>query len=170
MNTMEINKIVGALVGALLIYLGAQFFAEMVFDGGHGDHHDYAYSVEIESDEGADDAAEEVDLAALLASADPARGEKVFAKCKACHKVEDGANGTGPHLYGVVGRAIGSVGGFGYSGALSATGAETWTPENLFAFLEKPSDWAPGTSMGYGGLKKPADRAALIAYLETTDG
>ncbi|MEO0681268.1 MAG: cytochrome c family protein [Pseudomonadota bacterium] len=167
MNTMEINKVVGALVGALLIYLGAQFFAQMIFDGEHGDDHQYAYSVEIEDDAGGAEAAEEIDVAALLASADIGRGEKVFAKCKACHKV-DGANGAGPYLNGVVGRPIGAVDDYGYSGALSATGAEVWTPENLFAFLENPKGWAPGTSMGYAGLRKPADRAAVIAYLDST--
>ena len=169
MNTMELNKVVGALVGALLVYLGVQFFAEMLFEGEHaGDDHHYAYAIEVE-DEGGDDAAEAIDLPTLLASADASRGERVFAKCKACHKV-DGTDGTGPHLNGVVGRAVGGVGGFGYSGALEATGAEAWTPENLYAFLENPKSWAPGTSMGFAGLRKPEDRAALIAWLQGTEG
>ncbi|HKK36687.1 MAG TPA: cytochrome c family protein [Paracoccaceae bacterium] len=167
MDTLEINKIVGAVVGALLIYLGAQFFAEMILSPGHKGE-EYAYSVEIEEDEGdsgGEAAAEpEIDVAALIASGDPSRGENVFRKCSACHKVEPGANGVGPHLYGVVGREIGAVEEYSYSGALSEQ-AEVWTPENLFAFLENPSQWAPGTSMGYAGLKKPEDRAAVIAYL-----
>ena len=111
MNTREINKVVGALVGALLVYLGVQFFAEMLFEGEHaGDDHHYAYAIEVE-DEGGDDAAEAIDLPTLLAAADASRGERVFAKCKACHKV-DGTDGTGPHLNGVVGRAVGGVGGY----------------------------------------------------------
>jgi Cytochrome c2 len=145
MDTLEINKIVGSLVGALLIYLGAQFFAEMILEGDHG-HGDYAYSVEIE-EESAEPAEEEtIDVAAVLASGDPSRGAQVFRKCSACHKVEPGANGVGPHLYGVVGRDIGSVDDYSYSGALSEQGAEVWTPETLFAFLENPRAWAPGTS------------------------
>lgn len=168
MNTMEINKIVGALVGALLLYLGVQFFAEMLFEGEHSDDHHYAYSIELE-DEGEAGGEEEMDLPTLLASVDASRGERVFAKCKACHKV-DGSNGTGPYLNGVVGRAIGGVDGFGYSGALSATGEAAWTPENLYAFLENPKAWAPGTSMGFAGLRKPEDRAAVIAWLEQQGG
>lgn len=167
MDTLEINKIVGAVVGALLIYLGAQFFAEMILEPGHKGE-EYAYSVEIEEEEGGDGgeaAAEpEIEVAELIAAGDPSRGESVFRKCSACHKVEPGANGVGPHLYGVVGREIGAVEAYSYSGALSEQ-AEVWTPENLFAFLENPSQWAPGTSMGYAGLKKPEDRAAVIAYL-----
>ena len=166
MDTLEINKIVGSLVGALLIYLGAQFFAEMILEGDHG-HGEYAYSVEIEEDgEEAAEAEPEIDVASVLASGDPARGEQVFRKCSACHKIEQGANGVGPHLYGVVGRDIGAVDSYGYSGALSEQGAEEWTPETLFAFLENPSEWAPGTSMGFAGLDKPKDRAAVIAYLQ----
>ena len=165
MDTLEINKIVGSLIGALLIYLGAQFFAEMILEGDHG-HGDYAYSVEIEEDSAEPAEEEQIDVAAVLASGDPSRGAQVFRKCSACHKVEPGANGVGPHLYGVVGREIGSVDDYSYSGALSEQGAEAWTPETLFAFLENPGEWAPGTSMGFAGLNKPEDRAGVIAYLE----
>ncbi|MEM6745331.1 MAG: cytochrome c family protein [Pseudomonadota bacterium] len=169
MDTMEINKVIGALVGALLVYLGVQFFAQALFEGEHGGDHKYSYAIELETDDGAGDDAPAMDLPTLLASADASRGERVFAKCKACHKV-NGEDGTGPHLNGVVGRGIGAVAGFGYSGALSATGEEAWTPEALFAFLENPKSWAPGTSMGFAGLRKPEDRAALIAWLEQTEG
>ena len=61
---------------------------------------------------------------------------------------------------------VGSVEGYGYSGALVAV-AETWSPENLDGFLENPKKYAPGTKMGFAGLKKPVDRANLIAYLAT---
>jgi len=91
----------------------------------------------------------------------------VFRQCSACHRLEDGANGTGPYLHNVVGREIGVAKGFGsYSGALNAA-ADVWTPENLNAFLENPSGWAPGTSMAYRGLSDVEDRANLIAYLQT---
>jgi cytochrome c len=90
----------------------------------------------------------------------------VFSKCKACHKLEDGANGTGPHLFAVVDRTVGAVDGFGYSGKLVAV-AETWSAENLDAFLTNPKGFAPGTKMSFSGLKKATDRANLIAYLQT---
>ena len=166
MDTMEINKIVGALVGALLIYLGAQFFAEKIFaPAHHGEGYAYALAVE-EEDSG--EAQEEVDPLTLIAQASPDRGERVFAKCRACHAVEKGDNRTGPYLYGVVGRKIDSAEGFGaYSGALEAQGAEAWTEEALFAFLASPRSWAPGTTMSFAGLPSAEDRAAVIAYLKT---
>jgi cytochrome c len=76
---------------------------------------------------------------------------------------------VGPHLNGVVGRAVGAVDGYGYSGNLVAV-AETWTPENLNAFLENPSNYAPGTAMNFRGIRDAQDRANLIAYLETYGG
>ncbi len=103
-----------------------------------------------------------------MGAADAGKGEKVFGKCRACHKI-DGTDATGPHLNGVVGREIGAVAGFGYSGALEQVG-DVWSPENLFAFLENPKGEAPGTTMSFAGLKKPEDRVNLIAYLDGLDG
>ncbi len=168
MDSMEFNKIFGAAVGALLVYLGLGFFSELIFrgTGAHEGERHYAYAVEVE--EGGNEAAaaeEEVPFEQILAQADPAKGEKTFGKCKACHKI-DGTDATGPHLNGVVGRPIGSVPGFGYSGALAEHGGE-WTPENLQAFLAKPKEWAPGTKMSFAGLKKVEDRANVIAYLQS---
>jgi hypothetical protein len=68
-----------------------------------------------------------------------------------------------------VGRDVGTAEGYNYSGALSEA-ADVWTPENLRAFLENPAGYAPGTSMGYSGLKDVEDRANLIAYLDSIDG
>ena len=65
----------------------------------------------------------------------------------------------------MVGRAVDAADGFGYSGALSKV-AETWTPEALDAFLKSPKGYAPGTSMGFNGLGKDADRVNVIAYLQ----
>jgi cytochrome c len=90
----------------------------------------------------------------------------VFRKCSACHKL-DGSDGVGPHLNGVVGRDKGSVAGFGYSGTLAGMEGD-WTVENLYGFLENPKGYAPGTTMGFAGLKKPQDKADLIAYLANT--
>jgi cytochrome c2 len=171
---MTFTKIMGGLCGTFLVFLLGKWAAEEIYHvgGGHGGDHQAAYVIETdEGEEGAEEEEEEVvTLASLYPDADVGAGERVFGKCKACHQAEDGANGVGPHLYGVVGRDIGGVDGYGsYSGALSEV-ADVWTPENLYAFLENPSGWAPGTSMGYAGLKKPEDRANLIAYLDQTDG
>jgi len=165
---MEMNKLIGGICATLLAYLGLNFFAELIYEPHHGDDHHLAYALEIEEaeDEGAE---EEVDFMALLASADIGKGEKVFKKCKACHGVEEGDHKTGPSLWGVVGHDIGAAPGFtSYSGSLPASGV--WDADSLNAFLEAPRKWAPGTSMGFAGLKKPEDRAAVIAYLNEADG
>ncbi len=168
---MTLTKTAGALCGTLLIFLLGGWAAETIYSArGHGEDDAQGYVIDTGEDESEDDAGdEETDLAALFEEADASKGERVFNQCSACHNLEDGENGVGPHLYGVVGRDIGAVDGFDYSGALSEV-ADVWTAEELYAFLENPSDYAPGTSMGYSGLSKSEDRVNLIAYLDETDG
>jgi cytochrome c len=119
--------------------------------------------VEAEGGEGA-----EQPIAALLASADPAKGEATFAKCTSCHTInQGGANGIGPNLHGVVGEGIGTgAGGFAFSDALKSKGGN-WTFEALNEWLKSPKAYAPGTKMTFAGLGKAEDRANLIAYLNT---
>lgn len=74
---------------------------------------------------------------------------------------------TGPTLLGVIGRATASSPGFNYSPALKKLGGK-WTPERIDAFLQGPQRFAPGTRMAFSGLRKPEDRAAIIAYLKST--
>lgn len=165
---MELNKLVAGICATLLVYLGLNFFGELIYEPYHGDDHHLAFALEIEESDDAG-AEESVDFGALLAAASAADGEKVFKKCQACHTVAEGDHKTGPSLWGVVGHEVAAAPGFGtYSGKLPA--GETWTAENLSAFLEAPKKWAPGTSMGFAGLKKPEDRAALIVYLNEADG
>lgn len=169
---MTVTKAGGALCGAFLIFLLAKWAGDALYataPAAHGGEEvAQAYSIDTGAAEGEGAAAAEEgpDFATLLASADPAAGEKVFGKCKACHKV-DGTDGTGPHLNGVVDRAKASVGGFGYSEVLLGMASEAWTPENLDAFLENPKGYAPGTKMSFAGLPKVEDRANLIAWLAT---
>lgn len=172
-DTMTLTKVTGAVCGTLLVFLLGNWAGDLIYHshgGGHGDHAEQAYLIEVEGAGGSEAAEEEeIDIAALMETADAAKGEKVFSKCKACHKLEDGANGTGPHLYAVVDRDIASVGGFGYSDAL--TGKEgAWTYEKLSDFLADPKGWAPGTKMSFKGLKKPEDRANIMAYLKSIGG
>lgn len=173
-NTMTLTKIVGGFCGMFLIFLLGNWAAETIYHvgGGHGDgEHSQAYSIETgdeEEDAGEEEAAPELDFAEVYAAADPAAGEGEFRACRTCHKVEPDANGTGPTLYGVVGRDIDSVDGFNYSGALEQVG-EVWTPENLSHFLENPKEAAPGTKMVFKGIDDVQDRANLIAWLDTLD-
>lgn len=109
------------------------------------------------------------DFASLLAAADAAAGEKIYRKCRGCHKLEQGKNAVGPTLWGIVGSDIGSVEGYKYSdAALAAEG--NWTGTNLFEFLANPKEFLPGTKMSFRGLKKPEDRINVIAYLNEVDG
>jgi cytochrome c2 len=127
------------------------------------------YIIDTGSDEGGDAEVEAgPSLEELMASADIGKGERVFNKCKACHKLEKGENSTGPYLYGVVGRPVDTADGYSYSGALEKV-ADVWTPEHLDGFLTNPGGYAPGTTMGFAGLNKAEDRANVIAYLDSID-
>ncbi|MGV1681855.1 c-type cytochrome [Sphingopyxis sp. NJF-3] len=107
-----------------------------------------------------------VPLANLLATADPAKGETVFAKCAACHTVNSGgANGIGPNLFGTLGEEIGhGKHGFAFSSALSGMGG-SWDFEKMDKWLTSPRKFAPGTKMSFAGLSSAEDRANLIVYL-----
>lgn len=171
-DTMTMTKLVGGFCGAFLVFLLGGFFAEFIYHApeSHDGEHVQAYSIETGGEEeGGGEAEAEVPFEEVLASADPAEGEGVFRKCQSCHKVEDGANGTGPHLFGVVGRPVDAVPGYSYSGALEEV-ADVWTPENLNAFLTNPKGYAPGTAMNFAGLPSVEDRANLIAWLDSLDG
>ncbi|KPP88426.1 MAG: cytochrome c [Rhodobacteraceae bacterium HLUCCO07] len=170
-DTMTSTKIIGAFCGALLVFMLGKWAAEELYatGGGHGgEDHAAGYVIAVEEgDDASAEADDEPTFEELLASADPDKGERVFAKCRACHKLDEGEHGTGPSLYAVVGRDVGGVDGFeGYSGNLEQIG-DTWTPENLDTFLENPRTATPGTSMSFAGLGKAEDRANLIAYLDT---
>ncbi len=174
-DTMTMTKAAGALCGSLLVLLLGGWAAELIYHvggddhGAHGEGHAQGYLIEVASEDvELASAEEEIDVAALLASASAADGEGVWRNCRSCHALEAGVNGTGPSLYGVVDRNVGAEDGFSYSGNLVAV-ADVWTAENLFAFLENPKGWAPGTAMNYNGLRKAGDRANLIAYLDSLD-
>ena len=162
LDTVTLTKAAAAFLGAWLIFLLGSWAADGLFTIGHkGD--EQAYIIPTEDDEPAEEV-EELTMEEKFAQADAGKGERVFGKCRACHQLEDGANATGPHLYAVVGREVGVVDGFNYSGALSEQ-ADVWSEENLYAFLEDPRGWAPGTSMSFAGLDAWEDRVNLIAYL-----
>lgn len=174
-NTMTIVKTAAAFIGSLLVLILATWAASGIYHvgpSGHvaeGEAPHQAYTIPVPETAAGGGAAEEEgpNFATLMASADPAAGEKVFSKCKSCHKL-DGSNGIGPHLDGVVGRAIASVGDYNYDAAMKEHAAEVpdWTPEALQEFLINPKKVVPGTKMTFPGLPKGADRANLIAYLE----
>lgn len=173
-NTMTITKAAGAFIGALLFLLLVSWMASSIFDMSIAADPEtgetpQAFTIEV-ADSGAaaeEEEVEEIDFDALMANADAAAGERAFGKCRACHKL-DGSDSTGPHLDGVVGRAIASADGFGYSDAMveHANDYPDWSPEALYHFLTNPRGEVPGTRMIFAGIRQPQEIADLVAYLE----
>jgi len=168
-DTMVLTKAVAGLCTALLFFMVGKWIADEVYMP-HGPA-PQAYLIDLGEDDAVVDEGpvEEIDVMALYAEADASAGEGLWRNCRACHALEEGRNGTGPYLYGVVNREIDAVAGFNYSGALEQLG-EVWTVEVLNTFLENPRGSAPGTTMGYAGMRSLQDRLNLIAYLETHGG
>ncbi len=171
-NTMTLTKAAGALIGALLFLMLANWAASGLFTVGHGGGHGdeeitQAYTIPVPESVPAGEEEAPLDFAALMASADAAAGEREWAKCRACHAL-DGSDGVGPHLNGVVDRAVASVAGFGYSGAMTEHAAvdPAWTTDALQAFIENPRGYVSGTAMSFAGIRSPEARANLIAYLQ----
>ncbi len=167
---METNKILGAIILALLLAAAFSKIADMTI------HPEYpkelAYKIEIPDSNNTSEKVEEVDIfevlpeiTPLLASADLANGEKLFKKCASCHTYQKGGeNKVGPAMWGIVNRSKASSDGFAYSGALANFGGD-WSVEELNKFLLKPKKYVPGTKMNFNGLKKDQDRADLIKWL-----
>jgi cytochrome c len=106
--------------------------------------------------------------APALAAGNPGEGEKVFKRvCTSCHiPTAEGPKRLGPTLFGVIGRKSGAVEGFRYSEA-NKNANIVWSVENLDPYLTDPKKVIPGTIMAFAGVKKPDERADLIAYLAT---
>lgn len=109
-----------------------------------------------------------------MAAGDPIDGKRVFKKCKACHNVEKNKHKVGPTLVGIIGRTAGTSKDqksklFRYSKAMKQAGVDgiVWNAENLDKYLTKPKAFIPKNKMTFRGLKKPADRKNVIAYLES---
>lgn len=159
------NTVAGWALFAGIIALGGGIVSSHFYHAERPEKMGYAIEgVEAEGE----GAAAGPSLNTLLASADVAAGEKVFAKCAACHTVnQGGANGIGPNLFGTVGEEIGhGKAGFAFSDALKSKGGN-WSFDNLDHWLKSPREFAPGTKMTFAGLGNPADRANLIAWMNT---
>ena len=185
MSDLTLNKYVaGFLCGGLLLMAGIKG-AEILHphgSGGHGAHdahgeHDekiakHAYPIEVpESATSVAVATQAPKVAepilALLANADLGAGEKLSKKCVACHTFnQGGANKVGPNLWAIINATKARSAGFAYSSSLTEKGG-AWTYTELNGFLHKPKEWLKGTKMNYVGLKKPKDRANIIAWLRS---
>ena len=170
-HNLENNKLIAAiLVAGIAAYFGS-FLAKHVLMP--LPHEEQAY-IEIDTsalESGVGTAAKPVGpepILALLETADVKKGEALSKACMACHGFEKGGtNKVGPNLWNIVNNKKAHMPDFAYSDILKQQSSEgsKWNYQSLNHFLWKPASYAPGTKMAYPGLKKPQDRANLIAYL-----
>ena len=167
MGGMEFNKIFAAILVAGIVAMLSGFVATILTSPHPLKENAFAIEGVEEAGGGKVEKLAEPILV-MIATADVERGQKLSKACAACHTfTQGGANGVGPNLYNIVGRQKQSVGGFTYSGGLNAQGGNVWTYAELNKFLWKPKKYAPDTKMSYAGLKKPEDRAAMVAWLRS---
>ena len=170
MESMEFNKIAGAGLGALLFAVGLNVFAEGMFANPAPAKPGYNVEVAEAKSTGPAKEVAETPIAERLKTATAAAGEKVFANCKGCHNAEEGGpNGQGPNLWGVVAGPAAHAKTFNYSNGMQekAKAGMVWGYAELDKFLTSPKTFVEGTKMGFAGIAKPDDRAAVIMYLRS---
>lgn len=160
------NTIAGWVLGAGIVALGASILTGELFHQERPEK--MGYPIEGVVVPGKDGPAAEPPIAALLAAADPGKGEQAFKKCTTCHTIDKGgATGQGPNLWGILGSPIGKhAPGFAYSPALAGKGGD-WDWESMSQWVKEPKAFAPGTRMGFAGMGNAQERANLLAFLNT---
>ncbi|MGO9674323.1 MAG: c-type cytochrome [Methylocella sp.] len=170
MDSFELNKIAGAILGSLLLAMGLGVAGQMIF--AHGPLLKPGYDLPAAPEAAAaggegGGAAAVAPIAERLAKADVSKGQANTKACQACHNFEKGAGAkVGPDLYGIVDRPKGSVAGFAYSDGMKAKGG-AWTFDDLDQFLANPKAYVSGTKMAFAGEADPQKRADIVDYLHT---
>jgi cytochrome c len=167
MNSFELNKILGALLGCCLVLLALNIAAGAIFAPEKPAKPGYDIAVKEHAAPAAGPAEPSQPIEVLLASASAEKGMATAKQCQACHTFEKGGpNRVGPNLYGIVDRPRASAPGFNYSAAIKAKGGK-WSYDELNHFITNPRSYIPGTNMTFAGLPRDGQRADVIAYLRT---
>jgi cytochrome c len=168
MDSFELNKILGAILGTCLITLALNITAGAIFSPEKPAKPGYEIAVQEAPAAGEKAApAKEEPIAALLASASIERGQQAAKVCTTCHTFEKGGpNKVGPNLWGVVNEPKGQGRNFNFSAGMKAKGGN-WTFEDLNAFLASPKQFVPGTAMSFAGVSRASQRADIIAFLNS---
>lgn len=170
MDSFELNKIMGAILGTCLGLLSLNIAANAIFHPATPAKPGYeiVLSEQPARDQKGTPAQQEPPIAELLAKADVTRGQTSANKCVACHTFDKGGrNLVGPNLYGVIGREKGAVTGFNYSAAYKKMMKGPWTAQDLSDFVKNPKGMVPGTAMTFAGIPRATERADLIAFLNS---